>query len=158
MNKNKTNKQNDNNKKITPSKEVLHSNFKTRNYTLNTLTNLKIFYIIATILLSVYYLYKLFYIHTTDFDISSNSNSIDYGIKSFLNSYISSTTKIYIINIITTVISCFIFCSIFSCIEDNARYLININNAVFKNESDDEVIDNEESNSTNIKTQTKDTE
>ena len=119
-------------KKFKATNEILNSDFKTYNSTLNYLKLLKTFCILFTFAISCYYIYKIIDLVNTDYTFDTGISKLDKSQKSFMNNFVSTLCVGYILNIISSVISCLVFCIICNCIKSNSEHLLYIDDAIFE--------------------------
>ena len=142
----------DTNKKFKPTKAIFDSNYES-NRTVNLMGTFQIICIILTAIICTYYIYNLIQLGDVNFNYKTGVKTFDGEFNDLLDNLTSYIRNSYIINIITSIILCIVFCLICGSIKSNANHLLGIDVSVFE----DTVIFEQEDVDKNSNT-TKDTE
>lgn len=142
----------DTNKKFKPTKAIFDSNYES-NKTINLMGTFQIICITLTIIICTYYIYNLIQLSDLNFNYKTGLKTFDGEFNDLLDNLTSYIRNSYIINIITSIILCIVFCLICGSIKSNANHLLDIDESVFE----DTVIFEQEDIDNNSNT-TKDTE
>ena len=128
-----SNKEDD--KKFKPSKAIYDSNYET-NETINRMSLFQKCCIILTIIVCIYYMYKLIQLGDINLNSKTGIKDIDNNLNNSINALISYIRNTYISIIASSIILCIVFCSICGAIKTNANHLLDIDDSIF----DDSVI------------------